>query len=586
MKTTSTHSLSRKMGSDLAAGNSLSRLRERARVRASVIALALLALCPLHLAQSAAAALSMTNGPASNITRVAATVYGNLTGTNAATNVMSLTLYYGISDATTNAATWGNSNFYGTVTNLGTVSNVISSLTPSQFYYYRWYAAQSTSNVWAHTTSNFWTLAGAPTSGVTNATYVPVMADTNGNLVAPTNFWGANTGNMASAGMATRGEMLNTNLIAATAIAAHQVTLGILSNAIPWGVTTVTNVATNLFGTSVGLYGTGLYYRVADYTGKPAWSNYDGAATWFLWGSGTSWVITSELGVWPEHPEARYQRVLANTNFIGDYENLHPGGSTITISDASTSTISASLSVYSTSAGNANNLGGMAAGYYLAQNLTNTNNIASHQLQIASNLVAITNEAAIRAAADLAHDAVLNSLQLTNAAKIRLYTAGGDVVGVYTNLNAAAGAMFNRGVAKLLIGPGNYECSTIAVSNNALAEVAGAGAGITRLIFAPGRAWIWDAVATGRISNLTMVMTPNDATGGVTATDAGTLRYEYDNVVIGNTETNYPAQTANYGATINLYLFNAHMFGRRTALSGTVNTYLYGGTTNDWVVLP
>jgi len=135
-------------------------------------------------------ALTIESGPASNVTRIAADVYGNLSATNGTTNTVNVLLYYGTTDSTTNAGSWGFSNAYGTVAGTGILATNLSSLTPATRYYYRWYVYEGTNTDWA-STSNFTTTAGAPTNqpAVSN---VALMVSSNGTLKSPTNFFGAN----------------------------------------------------------------------------------------------------------------------------------------------------------------------------------------------------------------------------------------------------------------------------------------------------------------------------------------------------------------------------------------------------------
>ena len=129
--------------------------------------------------------LAIENGGASNVTRLAATVYGTLSGTNGTNPVV--TLFYGESDGYTNATSWSYSNLWG-VAEAGEVSTNLSGLTPATKYFYRWYAAENPSNsAWAPASDFFYTLAGAPTSLPAVAAHA-VMVDTNGAITSPTNF--------------------------------------------------------------------------------------------------------------------------------------------------------------------------------------------------------------------------------------------------------------------------------------------------------------------------------------------------------------------------------------------------------------
>jgi len=163
------------------------------------------ALCSMLHALCSSAALTIDSGPVSNVTRVAADVYGNLSATNGTTNTVNVLLYYGTTDSTTNAGSWGFSNAYGVVTNTGILATNLSGLTPATRYYYRWYVYEGTNTDWA-STSNFTTTAGAPTNQPA-ASNVVVMVSSNGTLRSPTNFFGANTNLIDAAGVAMDSEI-------------------------------------------------------------------------------------------------------------------------------------------------------------------------------------------------------------------------------------------------------------------------------------------------------------------------------------------------------------------------------------------
>lgn len=141
------------------------------------------------LCSPATAALEIDNVGVSNITRTTAAIYGSVVSTNATNPVV--TVYYGRTDAGTNFSNWTASNYVGSVST-GAVSTNITGLVPASLYYYRWYALEGTNTYdWSDASSNWWTLAGAPTNTPT-VTLIAVMVDTNGNLVAPTNLWTQN----------------------------------------------------------------------------------------------------------------------------------------------------------------------------------------------------------------------------------------------------------------------------------------------------------------------------------------------------------------------------------------------------------
>lgn len=137
-----------------------------------------------------AAPLQIDNAPFTNLTRTTVTLVGNVVSTNGTNPTVSV--FFGTTDGGTNFASWANSNLVG-VFGVGFVTQDVSGLTPSQLHYYRWYATDAVSNVddWAESSSNFFTLAGAPTSTPQIASHA-VTVDTNGVLLSPTNFFTVN----------------------------------------------------------------------------------------------------------------------------------------------------------------------------------------------------------------------------------------------------------------------------------------------------------------------------------------------------------------------------------------------------------
>jgi hypothetical protein len=135
----------------------------------------LLALCAMLSAPCFA--LNVTN-QVTNIQPTSADFGGNVTSTNGSTNVVSLRLCYGTSDGLTNLNWWGYTNPSFTVASTGSFSTNITGLAPTTRYYSRWFASQGTNTAWS-ATSNFWTLAGAPTSATPVTPYVPIVRNTN-----------------------------------------------------------------------------------------------------------------------------------------------------------------------------------------------------------------------------------------------------------------------------------------------------------------------------------------------------------------------------------------------------------------------
>jgi hypothetical protein len=130
--------------------------------------------------------LEIQNGAISNITRISATVYGTLVSTNGSGTNPVCTLYYGTSDGLTNLSNW---SFSVSLTNvaLGSFSNDLTGLAPAQKYYFTWSAVEGATGTWAASSSNFWTLAGAPTNPYPATTSgVFQVVGTNGDWLGPT----------------------------------------------------------------------------------------------------------------------------------------------------------------------------------------------------------------------------------------------------------------------------------------------------------------------------------------------------------------------------------------------------------------
>lgn len=148
--------------------------------RTLLTALVLTAL--VHIAD---AALQVRNGIASNVTASAAYLFGEVVATNAENPQM--VLYYGSGDGSTNSASWASSNVFG-AQGVGTFSTNVTGLSGNTIYYYRWRGMEAATNVaWAAATSNFTTLANAPTGfpTVTPPVYVAMMIRTNGAAAVP-----------------------------------------------------------------------------------------------------------------------------------------------------------------------------------------------------------------------------------------------------------------------------------------------------------------------------------------------------------------------------------------------------------------
>jgi len=153
-------------------------------------------LCSLCLfvaiVSSSSAALQVSSSAATNIQPTSAFFCGNLTATNGSTNAISIRLCYGSSDGLTNLTWWGYTNRLLSVASTGACSTNVTGLTPTTHYYYRWYATQGTNAAWSTPSTSFWTTARVPTSAPPAVAAYPVMADTNGDLASPTNFFDRN----------------------------------------------------------------------------------------------------------------------------------------------------------------------------------------------------------------------------------------------------------------------------------------------------------------------------------------------------------------------------------------------------------
>ncbi len=138
--------------------------------------------------------LAISAAAVSNIAATSARFYGTITVTNGSTNAFNVKLLYGATDYSNNAALWSYTNTFAvTVTNVPTTfSTNITALAGTSKYYCRWYATEGTNGVWSSSTTNFWTLAGVPTGTPAVASYHPVMVNSNGVVVSPTNLLDAN----------------------------------------------------------------------------------------------------------------------------------------------------------------------------------------------------------------------------------------------------------------------------------------------------------------------------------------------------------------------------------------------------------
>lgn len=106
------------------------------------------------------ATLSIENAGVSNITATNATIYGNVAGTNGTNPVV--TICWGQGDMGTNIFYWQYTNNLGTLAT-GIFSYAATNLYPATYYYFTFRASETTNTAWSGS-SNWLTLARAPTS--------------------------------------------------------------------------------------------------------------------------------------------------------------------------------------------------------------------------------------------------------------------------------------------------------------------------------------------------------------------------------------------------------------------------------------
>jgi len=153
----------------------------------SLSASALLLISALSFQPSALALdiSNSTNTPATN----SATIYADITNVTATTTA---TCYYGTTDGGTTTAYWAYSLAAAAITNDGQVEITATNLAAATWHYYRWQAADGSTNAtaWASASSNFTTLSSPPTNYPAPSTGVTVIADADtGALLSPLNFF-------------------------------------------------------------------------------------------------------------------------------------------------------------------------------------------------------------------------------------------------------------------------------------------------------------------------------------------------------------------------------------------------------------
>lgn len=140
---------------------------------------------------SRSSGLSITNGPATNITATAAVLRASLVETNGCASNPTVIVYYGDNNGGTNPASWDYA-LTNADTAIGVLSLAATNLVPATMYWHKARAAEAGgTNDWADTAAYFWTLSSTPTAALAAVTF-HVAADSNGVVVSPTNFRAAN----------------------------------------------------------------------------------------------------------------------------------------------------------------------------------------------------------------------------------------------------------------------------------------------------------------------------------------------------------------------------------------------------------
>jgi hypothetical protein len=140
--------------------------------------------------------LSVNIDSVTGVTATAVYVNLNLTGTNGTGSNVTARLFWGRADNATNAGSWTYSNSVSTSV-LGSISFHITNLLSGYKYYTKGQGTETTNIVWSGASSNFTTLSGYSTS-VVPLGYHAVMVNSNGVVVAPSNFGTANGFNATS----------------------------------------------------------------------------------------------------------------------------------------------------------------------------------------------------------------------------------------------------------------------------------------------------------------------------------------------------------------------------------------------------
>lgn len=108
--------------------------------------------------------ISVTNGPVTLVTNTTATVSGTIAQGIYGDTEASLVLFYGPQDGGTSSGAWANSRYVGLNTNFNpaTFTVTLPNLTPQTTYFYRFYASNLSTSVWASASSQFSTATMDP----------------------------------------------------------------------------------------------------------------------------------------------------------------------------------------------------------------------------------------------------------------------------------------------------------------------------------------------------------------------------------------------------------------------------------------
>ena len=136
-----------------------------------------------------APAITISNLPAASISSTSAVLSATLDDIGS-TNP-TVVCYYGSAPGGTNSALWASSNILGALP-AGTAEVTVSNLLPAAWYYFTFHASDPSNSVWASPPLTLSTTPRPPDSYPAASSGRTVMADSIGNLLSPTGFFGAN----------------------------------------------------------------------------------------------------------------------------------------------------------------------------------------------------------------------------------------------------------------------------------------------------------------------------------------------------------------------------------------------------------